>query len=130
MLFQTDPNRYYYLASPYTHPDPRIREWRAHQAMAAAAKLAADRIWVYSPIAHNHEMCIRHELPFTFEWWDVWNKVMIRASAGIIVLTLPGWDRSVGVEAELRFALELKLPIQYYGWLHPEPTFPEPAEGQ
>lgn len=43
-----------YLASPYTHSDVHVREWRFREACRAAAALLRAGITVFSPIAHSH----------------------------------------------------------------------------
>lgn len=126
MLLDYDKTKFLYLASPYTHDDPKVRQWRYEQAVAAAALLATQYgVFTFSPIGHSHEMCIKHEMPYTFEFWDDWNRAMIRGSAGILVLTLEGWEQSKGIAAELRHAIEMRKPVDYFGWLHKYDPLPQ-----
>ena len=43
-----------YLASPYSHPDPSVREQRFQNACRIAAELMRSGRIVYSPVAHSH----------------------------------------------------------------------------
>jgi nucleoside 2-deoxyribosyltransferase len=43
-----------YLASPYSHPDPAVRQCRFELACMAAARRMERGLIVYSPIAHSH----------------------------------------------------------------------------
>lgn len=43
-----------YLATPYSHPDPKVREARFQAVNAVAAQLMRDGHHVYSPISHAH----------------------------------------------------------------------------
>lgn len=118
MIFERDPNSFLYLASPYTHPDAAVREWRYEQALEAMSKLAIAKIWTFSPIVQTHPLCLAKFFPMEFEHYAEWDKAMIRASGGLIVLQLDGWQESVGVKAEAMYAIELGKSVQYMGWLH------------
>ncbi len=43
-----------YLASPYSHPDAVVREYRFRAACQAAASVMRSGQHVFSPIAHSH----------------------------------------------------------------------------
>ena len=45
---------YVYLATPYSHPDSGVREFRFVESCATAAKLMNIGFPVVSPIAHSH----------------------------------------------------------------------------
>ncbi len=45
-----------YLASPYSHPDPAVREQRFRAACRAAAELIRAGHVVISPVVHGHPM--------------------------------------------------------------------------
>lgn len=103
---------YLYIASPYTHDDPMIRQRRYEKALDFTAWLAVTyRMWGFSPIGHSHNMVTMRDLPFTFEFWDDWNRCMIRTSIGLVVFMLPGWEDSKGINAEMLFAKEIGKPI-------------------
>lgn len=102
---------YFYVASPYTDTDPKIRARRYEAVEKFAAFLCLQRVWAFVPIMHSHHMGLKHKLPYEFEFWNEWNQAMIRPSRGVIVFEIEGWDESRGIAAELEFAETLKLPI-------------------
>ena len=99
-----------YLASPYSHPKPEVREWRYERACEVAALLMSDGHLVYSPIAHSHPLT-RHGLPTNWEYWRAMDEAMLSMCQALVVVRLSGWEQSRGVQAELSLARELGLRI-------------------
>jgi len=93
-----------YLASPYTHEDPFVREDRYLRAMQALSFLLRDGHVVYSPIVHCHEMAKILDIPKESDFWWNYNKGMIEASRGILILRLDGWEQSIGIKQEREYA--------------------------
>lgn len=102
-----------YLASPYTHPDRKVRHTRYEQVMHYAAYLMRQKIVVYSPIAHSHPMSLRFDLPETPEFWRVQNYGILAKASELLILRLEGWDKSLGVHEELEFARCCQIPIVF-----------------
>lgn len=98
---------YIYLASPYSHPDLRVRRDRYYATQDCVAWMLANRIWVYSPIVHCHFMAIEYELPKDAKYWRPYNRAMLRYAAALWTLRIPGWQNSEGIKDELESALEL-----------------------
>lgn len=102
----------FYLAAPYSHLKPTVREERFHLASRAAARLMEAGYSVISPLSmgvviHRHGGDIGED-------WETWKDVCLRLLErcdALCLLTLPGWRDSVGVMAELRYAETLGLPI-------------------
>ena len=101
-----------YLASPYTHRDVHVREWRFREACRAAAALLRAGITVLSPIAHSHPIAA-FGMPTSWEFWSQVDREYLTRCDVLAVLTLPGWRESVGVQAEIALAGELGLPIVF-----------------
>jgi len=105
-----------YLASPYSHPDRRVREERFRVACQAAARLMRNGEVVFSPIAHGY--CIaQHGLPTDRRFWERHDREQLTRCDEVVVLMLDGWQESEGVLAEIRIAKELGKPVRY---LEPE----------
>lgn len=102
---------FWYLASPYSHEDSFVRMERALRATAAASDLIRSGIWVYSPIAHCHQMALLRKMPTDAKTWENYNFEMIRASKGLIVLIIDGLATSKGVVDERREAVRLHKPV-------------------
>jgi nucleoside 2-deoxyribosyltransferase len=103
-----------YLASPYSHPDPAVREERYRAACRAAAALLLAGQPVFSPIAHSHWIA-EHGLPYAWSFWEPLDRWFLERCDEVVVLTLDGWNESVGVQAEIRIAAECGKPVRYVG---------------
>ena len=102
---------YIYLASPYSHPDPIVREARYLAAMREVAGCLRENITIYSPIVHYHELAKITDLPKEVEFWETYNYIMLRAAEMLWVLMLDGWEKSKGIEKEMAKAREFKIPV-------------------
>lgn len=100
-----------YLASPYSHDSEFIRELRHRTAMKVTADLLREGLIIYSPIVHCHELSKRHDLPGEFTFWRDYCLGMLICANNLFVLTITGWNESVGVKLEMEFARENKIPI-------------------
>ncbi|MBN2475891.1 MAG: DUF1937 family protein, partial [Pirellulales bacterium] len=58
-----------YLAGPYTHPEPAVRQARFDAACRAAAELIRQGKTVFSPVAHGHAICC-YGVPSDWEFWQ------------------------------------------------------------
>jgi len=101
-----------YLASPYSHPDPAVRQVRFREACRAAAALMHSGRSVFSPIAHGHPIC---ELGVPSDWtkWQELDQRILRQCDEVVVLMLDGWRVSRGVQAEIDHAIEMDMPVRY-----------------
>lgn len=59
---------------------------------------------VYSPIVHWHEVSREYDLPTDCHWWQKMNFDSFNRCDAMRVLTLPGWQDSVGVQQEMGWA--------------------------
>jgi Domain of unknown function (DUF1937) len=101
-----------YLASPYSHPDPKVREARYNAALLCAANCIKNGQPVFSPISYGHPLNqIEPDLGTSAAAWREFNTEMLRHASQVIVLALEGWDQSVGVKAEIELARTLNIPI-------------------
>lgn len=106
-----------YLASPYSHPDPDVREVRYIAACRAAAKLMLKGVPAFSPIAHTHPIeahgmsDLMHKPPH--EFWMKQDIAILRKCEKLAVLCIDGWDRSRGVTEEIHLAQRLGIPVEY-----------------
>lgn len=105
-----------YLASPYSHPEPTMRETRYALACKAAATLMSQGHVVYSPIAHSHPIAahLPEALLLDHEFWMKQCLPMVERCAAVWVLTIPGWEQSRGVAREIAHAEARAKPIIHY----------------
>lgn len=111
-LFEID-HPLVYLACPYSHKDPAVKEQRFRLANAAAANLMQQGMPVFSTITHNHPIALKHNLPGDWKFWEGYNRAFLSCSHKLIVLMADGWEDSVGVQAEIAIANELGINIEF-----------------
>ena len=102
-----------YLASTYSHSDPAVVQKRFEQVSKKASDLMKEGVMVFSPIAHCHPMAMYGSLPGNWEFWEKFDRAYLSCCHKVIVLKLEGWEQSKGVQAEIKIALEMGLPIEY-----------------
>lgn len=102
-----------YLACPYSDPDPSILEHRFRCVNSAAAKLMRSGLHVFSPISHTHPIAKAGALPLGWDFWEGYDRAILRTCAALAVLKLLGWDKSKGVAGEEKIAREFGIPVVY-----------------
>lgn len=102
-----------YLATPYSHPDPGVREARYRAACAVAAVMTTRGDLVYSPVAHGHGIALSGGLPVSWEYWGRLDRRMLAACDSLTVVCVAGWRESNGVQAEIAAAHGLGLPVRF-----------------
>lgn len=134
-----------YLASPYSHKDPEVMEWRYRAAVEAAAHLMLQGDVVFSPIAHSHAIgkILGKQAggPLdanTHAFWMAQDLPLLRRATRLVVLMLPGWSSSKGLQEEIQVADDSRIPVDFVTpeamGVQPLPTrsvvAPEPIETQ
>jgi len=102
-----------YLATPYSDPNPEVRERRFRGVNKVAARLMADGMHIYSPISHCHPIALEGDLPGDWQYWQGYCRATLYACSKVIVLRQTGWESSVGVAAEVKIAEEMGLPVEF-----------------
>ena len=102
-----------YIASPYTHPDPAVRQRRYEEVAAYAARCIATGEIVFSPIAYGHPLAALEDLPTSAGFWEKFNHGVLRRADRLRVLKMRGWYESVGVNRERELAELAHIPIDY-----------------
>lgn len=102
-----------YLACPYWHPDPLVRERRVLHASQCAAWFTKRGLFVYSPITHGHGVAQFADEPRTDFWTNHGIHILESACDSIVTLCLPGVAESRGVGLELRAAAQRALPMHW-----------------
>jgi len=104
-----------YLCSVYTAEgaDAALMLKRYEYAMKRTAQYLANKICVFSPIVHCHELALRHDLPKSFAWWESLDRCYIDASDMIHVLKMPMWEKSEGIQSEIWYARLVGKEIIY-----------------
>lgn len=102
-----------YLASPYSkYPGGR------EEAYAKACDMAGTLMFlgynVFCPIAHSHAI---ETNSFTEikdgDWWLEQDFAILKGCDQLVVYKMPSWEDSYGVQKEIEFAKNNKIPIGY-----------------
>jgi hypothetical protein len=110
---EVDKNKLYYLASPYSHSDPAIEELRYNQINEIGTILIKAGHMLIEPIAMCHHKK-KYNLPGSYEFWSRINKKLISVCDGIIIAkVIDGWDKSIGVADEIKYAQSLDKEVYY-----------------
>jgi len=106
-----------YLACPYWHNDPNIRESRVITATKAAGQLIYQGWTVFSPLTHSHLIC--QELG-NCEDGDLWMEhalAFLDWAHTLGILRLEGWEESEGIAIEIaEWKKVRRKPVQYLTW--------------
>lgn len=103
-----------YLASPYSHSDPSVRNQRFKEVCQFAAILMKRGQHVFSLIAHTHSIALYGNLPRGWDYWEELDRFWLGVCEEVVVLCLDGWKQSAGVTAEIKIAKELGKRITYF----------------
>lgn len=110
----TKPNRpLTYLASPYSHKNPEVVKSRVEQVTKATVWLIKEKGFnVFSPIVHSHPLA-EAGLQGDWDFWRLIDTEYLSVSARMVVLAIEGWRESVGVQAEIKIAESMGIPVYY-----------------
>jgi len=95
-----------YLASPYSHPDPKVCEARFTAACRATAELIRAGKPVFTPVVQGHAL-MPYGVPSDWSFWEPIARHFLSRSDELVVLQIDGWRESEGVQAEMALASAL-----------------------
>ena len=100
-----------YLACPYSHESSTVREARFVLANAAAAVLMRAGLYAFSPISHTHPIAQTGGLPLGWDYWEGYDREILKHCGALVVLAVDGWQQSAGVKGEVKIAEELGIGV-------------------
>jgi hypothetical protein len=101
-----------YLASPYSHIDPTVRQSRYEAALKYVTENLDNTHFIYSPIVYCHHMGNFPGIDYSAEFWKHHNEFILDLASELWLLALPGWKDSLGVQAEITYALAANKRIK------------------
>lgn len=106
-----------YLAAPYSDPSFDVRMLRYQAATFIASELMLRGELIYSPVTHGHAIAMERRnigfnrpLPTDWEFWSDHCEAILAECELMLVLSLPGYKESKGVESELQLARDHVIP--------------------
>jgi len=104
-----------YLASPYSHSNPEVRQSRYEAVRDLVGRLTLQHLTVYSPIVYHHYTGIQCKLPTDADFWWNNNRAMMDSASSLYVYRMPGWEDSLGVMQEIEYARVTGKTITFLG---------------
>lgn len=86
------------------------------QFWEVCAKLISRGDNIVSPMTLEPALQYDSSIPYSWEYWSRYGKKMLGICNKLVVVKLPGWDTSVGVQGEIEIAKQLGLEIEYYDY--------------
>ena len=103
------------MASPYSHQNTAVEDLRAEAAAVNAVYLeAVTGELVFSPICHSHPIARLGQQKGDWRRWQDFDRWFIERCDKVVVLRLPGWQDSKGVQAEMDYAREICKPVSFF----------------
>ena len=97
-----------YLAAPLGHPDPSIRQKRFESVNNYCGYLIRQRMLVFSPLSLGASL---DENAISNSAWYALGLQMLARCDELRILALEGWEESIGVSLETRYARQLCVPV-------------------
>jgi len=108
-----DKGKLYYFASPYSHKNAFVTQIRYEIVNYIATQMLEEGYLLIEPIAMCHNKAKTYGLDGSYKTWMDRDRGFISKSDGIIVVCLTGWEKSEGIEDEVRFAKSLDKEVTY-----------------
>ncbi|MCH9631798.1 MAG: hypothetical protein S4CHLAM6_01160 [Chlamydiae bacterium] len=101
-----------YVSCAFGEEDQSIRELRIELVSRFCAQKMREGVIVFSPLIHNYHI-LKYGLPIGWDYWEKFNKKLLERCDRLYVLKLKGWEKSIGIQAEIAIARSLDIPIEY-----------------
>ncbi|MFK3708449.1 DUF1937 family protein [Klebsiella sp. NPDC088457] len=95
-----------FLACPYSHPDETVVNERFIRCNQVAAAIIESGNIVFSQVTLSHpiNLVFRHtEKSEIGKRWAPVDAYFMETMEELIIIDLPGWDKSVGIQREIAF---------------------------
>ncbi len=107
--------KFIYLASPYSHKSKKIMDYREKEITRVAAHLIKRFGYCFFlPITQSAPLSrILPELGGSFDKWKDIDLEAVKRSDEVWVCTMDGWDESIGVLAEIKYAVQRGKRVRF-----------------
>lgn len=103
-----------FVSSPYTHLRKEEEARRELKVRDYTGHLLRAKVQAFSPIVYGHVIATTCDLPTDWEFWQKFCLTYLSRSSAMHVFMLDGWDRSIGVAAEVYACKEMfHIPVYY-----------------
>jgi hypothetical protein len=101
----------HYLGSPYNHQDPKIKRKRLAVVNWVSLEMLSKGELVFSPLSHNLTVDFKRK----FNSWEAWQTLDLEFLSRcdvLLVLKQKGWEDSIGLKDEIKFAKKHGIEIK------------------
>jgi hypothetical protein len=113
MISNLDKSLLYYFASPYSHPNPLVKNVRYEMTIYLSSSLTKEGFRLLEPIGMCHDQAMKYKLPTGYSFWQTRDRGFIDVCDAVIVAKMKGWLESEGVKDEINYALSLGKRVHY-----------------
>jgi hypothetical protein len=112
-LKATEDGFVYYVASPYSHPDPEVRNERYELAVKAAKALTRLGYSAFVPIAYDGlwDLDPNYTVDHSWSFWERIDLPILDRCSALVLFEIPGWEQSRGVAGELEHCEKMGIPV-------------------
>lgn len=117
----------YYLATPFKGT-PQEEAHRLDMSLTITQKFLKQGVYLFSPIVYTNPLIKTGGFLSTEDQRSIimpYLLAFLNASKGMVLITLDGWKKSWGVNQELLFCQEHKIPVYL---MAPDQLSQEPSE--
>ena len=103
----------YYLAVPYQGTEEE-KKYRTEISLKAAAEFLRQGIHLFAPVIYVNKIAEELVLPSLEKRRELIMPYLLeflRASKGMILIQVDGWQKSWGIQQELKFCHETQIPV-------------------
>lgn len=119
----------HYTSAPYSHSDPTVVERRITQFFEAELYISTVlKYHTVSPLYKTILTKYKPDMPVDYSTWQSYCDNLIQRCDGIIVITMAGWELSVGVRDEIKLAERYEKEVIFFDPILQQMNFIYPSE--
>ena len=103
-------NKLCYIAAPYWSENKETRVERRQLTIEYSMMMTERGVLNYSPLLYSDKYKNKKMVE---SYWLTHGLKMVKACDLMIILMLPGWEKSKGIKGEITEAERLKIPVRY-----------------
>lgn len=102
-----------YLGMPFSHPDPNVVEQRMDVFWQAMGHWVKEGFNMISPMSLHPMFEKVLDLPTDWGYWEDYATLLLQKCDRLMIVAMPGWDISTGVQGEIDLAVEIGIPVLF-----------------
>lgn len=101
-----------YFANPYKHKNYNVVQDRFETMRAITAQIIREQDYIipFSPVVYTHDLS--KYVGDDHDWYE-WDLQFLSRCDAMVVVKLDGWEKSYGVQKEIKYCKENEMPIVY-----------------